>query len=220
MSGALRAPVGAVLFDFDMTLVDSSYAIAECTNRLAEAKGLRPVTREEMLTVIGLPIEESWVALWGRYDPTWLDHYRNNFRELEASALRPFTGTRSVPEALKSAGVKTAVVSNRRFARVAVEHCGLADLFDAIVGLEDVTNAKPHPEPILTALARLGVAPAGAVYVGDTDIDMRTAVAADVAGLGMTTGNFDEAGLLEAGAAWVCAALEEIPDTIGIRTDA
>ena len=51
--------IGAVLFDFDMTLVDSSYAITECTNLLADAKGLARVTREEILKVIGLPIEES-----------------------------------------------------------------------------------------------------------------------------------------------------------------
>jgi phosphoglycolate phosphatase len=207
---------GAVLFDFDLTLIDSSYIITECTNLLAAARGLRPVTREEILSVIGLPIDESWIALWGRMDPEWLDYYRKNFREIEHDGFREFPGTREVPIKLREAGIKTGVVSNRRFARNAVERVGIADLFDIILGLEDFTNPKPHPEPILTALNRLGAPRERAVYVGDTQIDMRTAAAAEVSGLGVTTGNFGGEALMSAGARWVCSDLRDIPDTIGV----
>lgn len=209
--------VAAVLFDFDMTLVDSSYIITECTNLLAEAKGLPRVTREELLKVIGLPIEESWRTLWGQFDESWLDFYRSNFRAREQTGFIQFPGTIEVPELLKEMGVKVGVVSNRRFAYMAVEHSGLAHLFDTVVGLEDVGNAKPHPESILLALERLGIEPAQTVYVGDTDIDMKTAVAANVRGIGMTTGAFEREQLLEVGATWVCDDLREIPNLLCIQ---
>ncbi len=45
-----------VIFDFDMTLVDNSYAIRDTMNMVAEQQGLPPVTREQVLSVIGLPI--------------------------------------------------------------------------------------------------------------------------------------------------------------------
>lgn len=59
--------IKAVVFDFDMTLADSSYAITDCTNRLAQEHGLRKVTREEVLKTIGMPIRDSWLQLWGEF---------------------------------------------------------------------------------------------------------------------------------------------------------
>ena len=52
--------IKAVLFDFDMTLADTSYAIEHCTNLLAEKFGLPKVSRQVVLQGIGLPIEASW----------------------------------------------------------------------------------------------------------------------------------------------------------------
>ena len=86
-----------------------------------------------------------------------------------------------------------------------------------IIGLEDVTHAKPDPEPLLTALSRLGVEPAQAVYVGDTDIDMKTAAAAGVRGIGVTTGNFGAEQHLAAGAWRVCDSLAEAAALCGVE---
>lgn len=208
--------IAAVLFDFDMTLVDSSYIITECTNLMADAKGLPRVTRQDLLRVIGLPIEESWRGLWGRFEEEWLDYYRSHLRGIEQEGFVNFPGTVAVPELLKAKGIKVGVVSNRRFAGLSVEKAGLAHLFDTVVGLEDVKQAKPHPESLLLALERIGVETARAIYVGDTDIDMKTAVAADVRGVGMTTGVFEPDQLLGAGATWVCGDLREIPDLLNI----
>lgn len=209
-------PIAAVLFDFDMTLVDSSYVITECTNLMADEKGLPRVTREDLLKVIGLPIEESWRSLWGRFDEEWLDYYRGHFRGMEQAGFVKFPGTVVVPEFLKDKGIKVGVVSNRKFASLSVEKFGLSHLFDTVVGLEDVKQAKPHPESLLLALDRVGVGAAQAVYVGDTDIDMKTAVAAEVRGIGVTTGAFEREQLLEAGATWVCGDLRDIPSLLNI----
>ncbi|NLK18905.1 MAG: HAD family hydrolase, partial [Synergistaceae bacterium] len=72
-----------VIFDFDMTLVDSSYAIRDSMNMLAEWQGLPPVTRERVLEVIGMPIKESWIKIWNKFEDEWLDYYRETFLDSE-----------------------------------------------------------------------------------------------------------------------------------------
>lgn len=208
--------VKAALFDFDMTLVDSSWGIAHCTNEFAKLKGLRPVPREKVMAAIGLTIIDSWKMYWGEFRQDWLEEYREKFRGEERRMMRLFPDTIPTLDALRGAGIKTGLVSNRQFARNPAEYLGIADRFDVIIGLEDVTHAKPAPEPLLTALSRLGVGQERAIYVGDTDIDMKTAVAAGVRGVGVTTGNFNAEQHLAAGAWRVCTSLGEVPALCGV----
>lgn len=208
--------VKAVLFDFDMTLVDSSQGIAYCTNAFAKLKGLRPVPYDTIMAAIGLPTKDSWEMYWGEFRQEWLEEYREKFRGEERRMMRLFPGTVPTLDALRGAGIKTGLVSNRQFARSPAEYLGIADKFDVIIGLEDVTRPKPAPEPLLTALSRLGVGPSAALYVGDTDIDMKTAVAAGVRGVGVTTGTFNAEQHAAAGAWRACAHIDEVPALCGV----
>lgn len=207
----------AVIFDFDMTLADSSYAIHHCSNLLARKFGLEEVSREVVLAGIGLPIEDCWRLYWGDFKEEWLGYYRDEFRGVEQTGIRLFPNTVAALEELRAKGVRTGVVSNRRFARRVVDATKLTPCMDVIIGLEDVTNAKPDPEALFKAIGKLGVGADEAVYVGDTDIDMKTAVAAAVRGVGVTTGNFGEDGLAAAGAWRVCSDLIEVPGLFGLR---
>lgn len=200
----------AVVFDFDMTLVDTSWAINECTNALADVVGLRHVTREETLAVIGMTIADSWRALWGKYDDEWISIYRERFRDTELGSFRAFDDAERALEGLRARGIKLAVASNRTFTRRAVEAAGLSKHFDAIVGLEDGVKPKPDPDPVHRALSLIGVSPRYAAYVGDTDIDMKTARAAGVIAIGKTTGAFDADALRRAGAEMIVASLDDI----------
>jgi HAD superfamily hydrolase (TIGR01509 family) len=204
----------AALFDFDLTLMDTSYAITDCLNLLADEFGLRHQTRDEVIKVIGLPILDSWVRIWGESRSEWLDFYRLKLRDLEHSGFREFPDTRSAVERLRANGILTGVVTNRNNARNAVGDCGLAQLFDVIIGAEDVGNLKPHPEPLLKAMSLLGVETGMALYTGDTDIDMKTAKSAGVRGIGVTTGSFGEEDLISAGAEITFKNLEGVADFI------
>ena len=203
--------IKAVLFDFDMTLVDSSYAIHHCTNLLAGHLGFDQISREKVLSAIGLTIEDSWRMFWGDFRQEWVDFYRANYREEEQARLKIFPNTLSTLERLRMMGIKVGVVSNRRFAKRPVEFMGLTPMLDVVVGLEDVERAKPEPDSLLKGFEILGVAPSEGLYAGDTDIDMMTTVAAGCRGIGMTTGNFDKRALSEAGAWEVKDDLGEIP---------
>lgn len=202
--------VRAICFDFDMTLVDSSYGITHCMNLLAADRGLRPVSRAEVLATIGDPIRVAWEKLWGEFHPEWVDIYRERFRGEEAARMRPFPDARPVLEKLRQAGIRIGLVSNRTCALAAVEGAGMTDLFETIVGLENVKNPKPHPEPLLKGMGDLAASAEETLYVGDTDLDMMTAVAARVRGVGVTTGNFDAEGLRNAGAWQTVGSLLEL----------
>ena len=208
--------IKAALFDFDMTLVDSSWGIAYCTNEFAKLKGLRPVPRETVMAAIGLTIIDSWKMYWGEFREDWLAEYtrevpRRGAQDAAALPRHALDARRAARRGSKDgARLEQAVRAQPR------EYLGIADRFDVIIGLEDVTHAKPDPEPLLTALSRLGVEPAQAVYVGDTDIDMKTAAAAGVRGIGVTTGNFGAEQHLAAGAWRVCGSLAEAAALCGV----
>ncbi len=196
----MKEKVSAILFDFDMTLIDSSYAITSCMNGLAKDMGLGEVTREQVLSTIGLPIESAWEILWGEFRPEWLEHYRNHYSARERKELRPFPGAIQLLENLSREGILKAVVTNRRNARVSVEAVGLSGFFEAIVGLDAVERPKPFPDSLLLGLKLLDVDRGEALYVGDTDIDMKTALAANVRAIGVLSGNHPEGALAKAGA--------------------
>ena len=200
-----------VLFDFDMTLADSSYSITDALNLIAQSRGLRSVTRREVLRVIGLPIAESWMALWGEFDESWLAEYREKFVPMEYKGLRLFPGAREVLESLRGLGIKLGVASNRRNVLPALEATDIARYFDSVVGLQDVVLPTPSPDVVVESMERLGVGSEETWYVGDTADDMRTAVAAGVRGIGVESGNFRAADLLEAGAWRAIPSVADLP---------
>lgn len=199
-----------VIFDFDMTLVDSSYAIRDTMNILAKREGLPNVSREDVLSVIGLPIRDSWVKVWGRFDERWLADYREMFVQQEFAGIFPFPGTKRVLETLKGNGVALGIASNRQRPEGPLKAVGLESYFGSIVGMDDVEKGKPAPDMILKGMTDLGGMPATTLYVGDTDDDMIAAKEAGIRSIGLTTGNFTPEALHAAGAWRVYDAVEGI----------
>ncbi|MDR1079982.1 MAG: HAD family hydrolase [Deltaproteobacteria bacterium] len=213
-TGSLRPR--AVLFDFDMTVSDTAASILVSMNMFAEEMGLRRVTEGDLMRAIGLTLEETWMSYWGRCEPEWPEYYRSRYKTQEISGFRPFPDAVPLLDRLRGGGVRTAVVTNRWMARLAVEASGLAGLFDVIVGAEDAGRPKPDPAPVLVALGGLDVPPSGALLVGDSHLDMLAASAAGVRCVGVTTGGTGREALFGAGAWRVCGRLAEIPGLIGL----
>jgi len=170
-TGGERSGTEAVLFDFDMTLVDSSLGITYCLNRLAGSFGLDEVTREEVTSTIGHPMDKAMEMLWGRYEPAWMEYYRKHLVPLEYERIMPFPGTREALARLLDEGFSLGVVSNRKKLLRAVESAGLGEYFLSIVGMDDVENPKPHPESICLSMSNLGSTASGTTLVGDSEID-------------------------------------------------
>lgn len=192
--------IRAAIFDFDMTLIDSSSGVTFCLNRLAEVFGLASVTRGEILKTIGYPMEEAMGMLWSSFEPSWLEYYRDNLVALEYERLVAFPGVVSSLRRLQKSGIAMAVVSNRKRILPAVRSVELEGFFPHLVGMEDVTFPKPHPQPIFIALEKLHESPERTVFAGDSEVDARAAKAAGVRFIGLTTGGRSRADLLSEGA--------------------
>jgi phosphoglycolate phosphatase-like HAD superfamily hydrolase len=79
-----------------------------------------------------------------------------------------------------------------------------------VVCAEDVARGKPHPEPVETALRRLGAQPSEAVVVGDSPADMVAAVAAGTRAIGVGWGFASPPELLDAGASLIVGTSSEL----------
>ena len=121
-------------------------------------------------------------------------------------------GADALLDALESAGIATAVVSNKneRSANPLLETLGWSGRFGAVIGADSVQRAKPSAEPALEALRRLEVAPAEAAFVGDTEIDMECGHNAGIPTvIGLARHRRPES-LRAAGATHTCGSLDEV----------
>lgn len=173
----------AVLWDMDGTLVDTEpYWISTEIDLVAEHGG--EWTHEDALTVVGAGLWETAEKLRERGVDMSVDEIVATLTatvsakiESEGVPFRP--GALELLTELRESGVPTALVtmSIASMAELVVSKIPFA-AFDLLVTGDAVTHAKPHPEPYLTAAARLGVNPADCVALEDSNPGIRSAAAA------------------------------------------
>lgn len=184
----------AVLFDFDFTLADSTPGVLDCFAYGFERLGLPNVEAERVRRTIGLTLEEALRVLQGVEDPAAARAFFTAFRERAADVMVPNTrfleGATRVVAACRAAGLVTAICSTKKRTHIegVLERDGVADLFDVVIGHEDVARAKPAPDALVAALARLDVVAERALYVGDHPVDAEAAAGAGVAFVAVLTG--------------------------------
>ena len=176
----------AVLFDFDYTLVDSSEGCIDASNSALAALGLPQAEPDRIRRTIGLSLAESFRALTGLDDEALAEAY---FRHFVARADRVMAdktvllpGVARAVAVLRARGLRLGIVSTKFRYRIEaiLGRDGLLEPFATIVGGEDVSHPKPHPEGLGLALARLELAAEHALYVGDSAVDAEAARRAGV----------------------------------------
>jgi phosphoglycolate phosphatase len=184
----------AVIFDFDLTLADSTAPIVECANHALVAMGLQAGDAEQVRRTIGLPLPEVFRALTGRSDATLEGEFSRRFvaraDEVMVAGTQVYPEVPSALTALRLHGVRLAIVSTKFRYRIEqiLTKSGLANCIDVIVGGEDVRQHKPHPEGLLCAMAQLGVHASRTLYVGDHPVDAEAARAAGAGFVAVRTG--------------------------------
>ena len=182
----MNSATQAVIFDFDYTLADSALGIVACANHALGVMGLPVASEAAICRTIGLSLPKAFATYtdaehWPRA-AEFQGHFVRRADEImvDHTALLP-----GVPEALtrlRARGLRLGIVTTKYRYRVeaVLRRDGLAEAFETVIGLEDVSAPKPDPHGLNLAVARLDAEPGRSFYVGDSLTDAETARAAGV----------------------------------------
>jgi len=173
------------VFDLDGTLIDSAPDIHAAGNAVLAAEGLPPVTADQSRSFIGngarVYVERLERAAAGGNDPARTLRMQHRFiaeYEVSHSLTRIYPGVEAALDRLRSQGWRLAICTNKPHgpALTVLAHFGWTGLFEVVIGGDSLPVVKPDPAPLHAAIAGLGGGPV--VYVGDSEVDAQTAVAA------------------------------------------
>ena len=197
--------VKAVLFDLDGTLIDSAPDLAGAANDLRLRHGCEPLPYDRLRPMVGTGargmLQVAFGVVPGDSD---FEALRSEFLAIyEARMLREtrvFSAMEPVLARLEAAGLAWGIVTNKheRFAWPVIEGLGLHTRAAARVAGDTTAYAKPHPEPLLEAARRAGVAAQDCVYVGDDLRDIEAGRAAGMRTLAAAWGYLGEGESIEA----------------------
>jgi phosphoglycolate phosphatase len=187
-----------IVFDLDGTLVDTAPDLAAATNHVLGLVGLSPISTTRLQPFIGhgskamidagLRLHDVAVTAdeLTRLHDQFLAFYAVNV----AVGSRPFEGVPALLDQLLQAGARLAVCTNKveHLSRLLLAKLGLEAKFAAIAGRDTFSVFKPAPGHLIGAIAMAGGQVDRAVMVGDSEVDIATAVAAKVPSIAVTFG--------------------------------
>lgn len=179
----------AIIFDLDGTLLDSVATIVLVTRQTLQSMGF-DADEKALRHAIGVPltVQAEWFAP-GRQQE-FVTSYRKTYIKHGGHDSKPFPGTLEMLTNLRKRGHATAIVTSKNAVgtKKAIDMNGMDSLFDCVITADDVICYKPHPEPVIKAMAELGVTPDESLYVGDSTFDFDMANTAGMSVVGMSWG--------------------------------
>ena len=195
-----------VLFDMDGTLLDTLEDLRESTNHVLRELGHPERSLEEVRRFVGNGAEmlirravpdgtgeEEILRALGMFRSYYAAHCKEK--------TRVYDGMLALLDALRARGIKTAVVSNKpdeAVKKLSEEYFG--GRMDYAVGAKDGRRCKPYPDMVDAALEALGETREGAVYIGDSEVDVQTGLNAGLPVIAVSWGFRSRETIAEAGA--------------------
>lgn len=186
----------AVIFDLDGTLLDTLDDIAASMNAVLRSRGRAGLSPAEYRRVVGGGIETMvrralpGLELTEEEIAAYVAEYRRDYDTRWRKHSRPYPGVAETLLELERRGVRKAILSNKSHPfTVAMTEALLAGFrFDAVRGAVPGGPLKPDPGAALEIASGWGLEPERIVFLGDSDVDMRTASAAGMLGAGALWG--------------------------------
>lgn len=213
--------IKVVILDFDGTLADTVELIVK-TNQEVQRRMNYPVcTPETIIATIGLPLAQGIEAMYPQEKlenlPQWVKVYREVFDNLKTQIVPAlFPGVKETLEELTARGCICTVASSRGRESLNdfLREMGLSRYISYVLGAEDVTRAKPFPDPVLKTLEKLGVSASEAIVVGDMPVDIQMGLGAGAYTCGVTYGNSNREALEASGAHYVIDNFSDLQGVI------
>ena len=207
-----------IIFDYDGTLGDTQGYIVSTMHSTMQELGLEFRGAQACAASIGLPLKGCFRQLYPDFDDARLEAcmatYRRIFQEKRSLMhVELFPGVKETILKLWHEGRTLSVASSRssRSLKEFLAEAGILDCFSLIIGADNVTNAKPDPEPVLITLETLGVTADDAWVVGDMPVDILMGLRAGCRTCGVSYGNSNREDLLSAGASAVIDRFADLP---------
>ena len=174
----------AVIFDFDYTLADPTRGTVACINYALDDLGFPPTSADIIHQAISGSLEATFLPLVGseqsHHFEAFLQLFVEHADEVMPAQTHLFESVPETIERLTQQGVALGIVSMKYRPHIepVLQRENLLDAFEIIIGGDDVSEPKPHPEGVRAAQQALRSSSANTLYVGDSLIDARTAQAA------------------------------------------
>ncbi len=194
------------IFDLDGTLLDSLTDLAASCNYALRINNMPERTIDEVRMFVGNGVRklmERAIPDGNRnelFQKTYTD-FRDHYLIHNLDHTSPYNGIINMLKSLKDDGCNIAVVSNKFYAATQelVNHF-FGDYVSVAIGERDNIRKKPSPDTVFEALRQLNVEKDGAVYIGDSDVDVMTAKNCGMPCISVLWGFRDKKFLIEHGA--------------------
>ncbi len=209
-----------VIFDLDGTILNSLDDLYSSINFALDKNSYPLRTKEEVRSFVGngarklveraVPKNTDADMVQKVFDD-FITHYRDNCTNETA----PYDGICDLLKDLKDLGVKTAVVSNKAdFAVGQLCDRYFPSLLDISLGEKEGIKTKPDPSAVLEVMKELGAAHESTVYVGDSEVDIETALNASLPCISVDWGFKTKEFLVSHNAKIIVSTVEELRKTL------
>ncbi len=201
-------------FDLDGTLLDTLAGLANALNAARKMNNLPPQTQDQIKGFIGngveKMIERSLSDNPGTYDEALKEKLLNDRLSYYAAncieKTKPYNGITEMLSKLKSSGMLLAVVTNKDEVptQILIDHF-FPGTFDYVRGSQPRMYRKPDPKVVMRCLDSLDVKPEECVYIGDSEVDIKTAANSGIDLISCDWGYRSREELKEHGAGTICS---------------
>jgi phosphoglycolate phosphatase len=206
------------IFDLDGTLLDTLGDLATSVNFALRTHGMPEHSIDDVRQFVGNGVRKLMERAipGGEKNPDFeatFATFRQYYMEHSLDTTRPYEGIPETLSELKKRGCRLAVVSNKMMAATQelIRHF-FPDIIEVAIGEHEAEGIrkKPAPDTVQAALRQLGVGEEGAVYVGDSDVDIMTARNSGLPCISVLWGFRDRDFLLQHGAETFVSTPQEI----------
>lgn len=206
--------IKCAIFDNDGTIADTRALILPSMRHTTQTVLGKVYPDEVYASQVGIPLVDQVVKYTDDPDlqKEMMQVYRDYNEEHHDSLIRKFDGCYDALKSMANAGVTLAVATSklRTLCSRGLKILGIDELMTIVVGAEDTERHKPHGDPIVFTVNKLGFDLSECAYVGDAPFDMQAAKDAGVTAIGVTWGFFSEDILVGEHADYICHNFDEL----------